>query len=88
MKKLSITIISIILFLSLIGCQKKTETSAVDVTESNSDINTKLEGNVTVQLLQKLDYGNEVTYVISHRLCRITERKRYPGCCCCLGKDR
>ncbi len=53
MKKLSITIISIILFLSLIGCQKKAETSVVYVTESNSDINTKLEGNVTVQLLQK-----------------------------------
>ena len=54
MKKLSITIISIILFLSLIGCQKKTETSAVDATESNSDINTKLEGNVTVQLFKNL----------------------------------
>ena len=67
MKKLSITIISIILFLSLIGCQKKTETSAMDVAGSSSDIYTDPKENVTVQLLQKLDYGNEVTYVIGHK---------------------
>ena len=67
MKKLSITIISIILFLSLIGCQKKTETSAMDVAGSVSDTHTDLKGNVTVQLLRKLDYGNEVTYVIGHK---------------------
>ena len=51
MKKLSITIITLILFVSLIGCQRKTEISSMDVAKSISDIYTDPEGNVTIQLL-------------------------------------
>ena len=51
MKKLSIIIITLIFFVSLIGCQQKNEMSAMDAARGISDIYTDPEGNVTIQLL-------------------------------------